>query len=253
MLTERDRERYKRQMSIPGWGEAAQNKLRNAKVFIAGAGGLGSPVAYYLAAAGVGTLVIVDDGKLELSNLNRQILYWETDLGVSKAEAAAERIYEFNRDIEIIPLAERIDETTIDRLAAGTDILMDCLDNFSTRYIINKYAVRNTIPFVHAGVSGFAGQMTFIDPPKSPCLACIFPEVPEQGTVPIAGVTAGVIGSLAALEACKYISGVGNNIRGKLLIWDGEEQIVDTIKITKSKTCPVCGEKAKGRKGDTSG
>jgi molybdopterin-synthase adenylyltransferase len=242
MLTERDRERYRRQLLIPGWGEEAQQKLKNSKVLIAGAGGLGSPVAYYLAAAGVGSLVICDDGKLELSNCNRQILYWETDLGVAKAEAAAERIYEFNRDIEILPLSERIDDDSIERLAGGADLIVDCLDNFETRYVLNRFSVRTKMPFVHAGVSCFAGQLTFIAPPETPCLACIFPEVPEQETVPILGTTTGVIGSLSAMEACKYLAGVGENIKSKLIIWDGEEQIFDTVEITKSETCPVCGK-----------
>lgn len=242
MLTQRDRERYKRQMIIPGWSEAAQEKVKGAKILLAGVGGLGCPIAYYLAAAGVGTLVLADEGKLELSNYNRQILYWETDLGVSKAEAAAERIYEFNRDIEVIPEHGKIDETSIGRLAEGADIIMDCLDNFATRYIINEYAVQNGIPFVHAGVSGFAGQLTFIDPPVTPCLACIFPEVPGQGMIPVAGVTTGVIGSLSAAEACKYLTGTGENLRNKLLIWDGEEQIFDTVEIMKSESCPICGK-----------
>ena len=246
MLTERDRERYRRQVLIPGWGEDGQSKLKNAKVFIAGAGGLGSPVSYYLAGAGVGSLVICDDGKLELSNCNRQILYWETDLGVAKAEAAAERIYEFNRDIEIIPVSERIDDS-IERLAGGADLIVDCLDNFETRYVLNRYSVRTGIPFVHAGVSGFAGQLTFIDPPETPCLACIFPEVPEQGVLPIAGMTTGVIGSLAAMEACKHLTGVGTTLKNKLIIWDGEEQIFDTVEITKSDSCPVCGSAGKER------
>jgi molybdopterin-synthase adenylyltransferase len=242
MLTERDRERYRRQIIIPGWGEEAQEKVKSARILLAGVGGLGSPIAYYLAAAGVGTLVLADEGKLELSNYNRQILYWETDLGVSKAEAAAERIYEFNRDIEVIPEHGKIDETSIGRLAEGADIIMDCLDNFATRYIINEYAVQNGVPFVHAGVSGFAGQLTFIAPPETPCLACIFPEVPEQETVPVLGTTTGVVGSLSAMEACKYLAGIGENIKNKLIIWDGEEQIFDTVEITKSETCPVCGK-----------
>ncbi len=242
MLTERDRERYRRQIIIPGWGEEAQEKVKSARILLAGVGGLGSPIAYYLAAAGVGTLVLADEGKLELSNYNRQILYWETDLGVSKAEAAAERIYEFNRDIEVIPEHGKIDETSIGRLAEGADIIMDCLDNFATRYIINEYAVQNGVPFVHAGVSGFAGQLTFISPPETPCLACIFPEVPEQETVPVLGTTTGVVGSLSAMEACKYLAGVGENMKNKLIIWDGEEQIFDTVEITKSETCPVCGK-----------
>lgn len=241
MLTERDLERYKRQLGISGWGEEQQEMLKNSQVFLAGAGGLGSPVAYYLAAAGVGSLVICDDGRLELSNCNRQILYWETDLGVAKAEAAAERIYEFNRDIEVVPYIDRIDDSTIDRLTSGADLIVDCLDNFQTRYVLNKYSVRTEVPLVHAGVSGFAGQLTFIAPPETACLACIFPEVPEQGEVPIAGVTTGVIGSLSAMEACKYLTGIGKTLKNKLLIWDGEEQVFDTVQIMKSETCPVCG------------
>lgn len=242
MLTERDRERYTRQLLIPGWDEGAQEKLKQARVLIAGAGGLGSPVAYYLAAAGIGTIVICDDGKLELSNCNRQILYWETDLGVAKAEAAAERIYEFNRDIEIIPEATKLDDSTITALAEGADLIMDCLDNFETRYVLNRYTVEHAVPFVHAGVSGFAGQISFIQPPETPCLSCIFPEVPPpEGLIPVAGATVGVVGSLAALEACKYLTGIGGTLKNKLLIWDGEEQIFDTVEIIKSESCPVCG------------
>ncbi len=234
-------ERYLRQMIIPGWGEEGQEKIAAATVFIAGAGGLGSPVAYYLAAAGVGTVRLCDNGEIETSNLNRQVLYGDRDNGKAKAETAAERLRGLNGSIEVIPLAGRIEDSAAAGLVGDADLMIDCLDNFETRYVLNRLSVARGIPLIHAGVAEFSGQMTFLHPPETPCLSCIFPEVPAQGTIPIAGPTAGVMGALEAVEALKYLTGIGRGLRNRLLIWSGEEQTFDTVEIARDDNCPVCG------------
>lgn len=233
-------DRYERQILIPGWGRAGQKRVAAATVFVAGAGGLGSPVALYLAAAGVGTLRLCDGGIVKASNLNRQLLYGNAALGTDKALSAVQRLRGLNPEIELIPLQTRIEENTVEDLVGDADIIIDCLDSFATRYVVNDYAVARNLPLVHAGVAEFAGQITFLHPPKTPCLRCVFPNVPDPSAIPIAGPTAGLIGSLAALEALKYLTGIGRLLRNRLLLWDGTEQCVDTVEIGKDSRCPVC-------------
>jgi adenylyltransferase/sulfurtransferase len=234
-------ERYRRQLALPGWGEDGQEKLKNSTVFVAGAGGLGSPVLFYLALAGVGTIRLCDDGRVERSNLNRQILYGEGDIGRLKTEAAANRLRTANPDVEVIPLNRRIDDGSMEKLAGDADLIVDCLDNFETRYIINRHSVRKGVPFVHAGVAGFSGQMLFVHSPETACLECVFPEVPQSGTVPIAGATAGVVGSLEAVEAIRFLLGEEPAGKNRLLIWSGGDMVFDVIEVDKAENCPVCG------------
>jgi molybdopterin-synthase adenylyltransferase len=234
-------ERYRRQLDLPGWGEKGQEKLKNSTVFVAGAGGLGSPVLLYLAFAGVGTIRLCDDGRVERSNLNRQILYGEGDIGRLKTEAAANRLRAANPDAEVIPLNRRIDDGNVEKTAGDSDLIVDCLDNFETRYVINRHCVRKGAPFVHAGVAGFSGQMLFVHPPETACLACVFPEMPESGIVPIAGATAGVVGSLEAVEAIRFLLGEEPVGKNRLLIWSGGDMVFDVIEVEKAENCPVCG------------
>jgi adenylyltransferase/sulfurtransferase len=240
-LTEKEIERYNRQMLIHGWGEAGQKKLRTATVFIAGAGGLGSPVSIYLAAAGIGRIRICDNGEPELSNLNRQILHAEKDIGKNKTFSAKETLCEINPHVEVIALPEKITAESVDRLAGGSDIIIDCLDNFPTRHILNRYAVDHQLPFIHAGIYGLSGQLTVIHTPATPCLYCLFPGSPPPAVFPVAGVTPGVIGVLEATEAIKYLTGIGKNLKGRLLIWDGETMEFQTVTVQKDPNCPVCG------------
>jgi len=226
-------------MIVSGWGQEVQEKLNSARVFIAGAGGLGSPVLIYLAVAGVGTLRICDFGEPELSNLNRQVLHDESRIGRNKAFSAKETIERINPDITVEPVMDRITEENVSELVDGAVLVVDCLDNFETRHTINRYCVRTGTPMIHAGVHGMHGQITFFRPPETPCLWCMFPGSVPKEIFPIVGATAGVIGSLEALEAIKWITGCGSNLAGQLLIWDGEVMDFQKIEIKKDPNCPV--------------
>jgi adenylyltransferase/sulfurtransferase len=240
-LTEAEYQRYHRQIILPGWGVEGQEKVKEAVVFIAGAGGLGSPVAIYLAAAGVGRIRICDDSEPEISNLNRQILHTDADIGKKKALSAKEMLNKVNPHVKIEPLPFRIERENVDELIGDARIIIDCMDNFPTRHILNEYAVRKRMPFVHGGVIGMCGQITFIHSPETPCLHCIFPGSPPREVFPVVGATPGVIGTLEALEVLKYITGIGENLKGRLLIWDGERMEFQEIAIKKYPNCPVCG------------
>jgi adenylyltransferase/sulfurtransferase len=240
-LTQDEAHRYNRQIILPGWGDEAQLRVRDSTVFIAGAGGLGSAVAFYLAAAGTGTLRICDDGEVELSNLNRQIIHTDESRGSKKVYSAAERIARLNPHVHTLTFDDRIDDLTISRLAGDADIIVDCLDNFETRYVLNRFAVNKGIPMVHAGVYGMAGQITFIESPATPCLQCIFPEAPPAETFPVIGATVGAIGSLEALEALKYLTATGELLKGRLLLFEGDIMKLEELPIEKDPACPVCG------------
>ena len=240
-LTEYDRTRYQRQMLLPGWGDAGQEVLKSACAFIAGAGGLGSPVALYLAAAGVGELRICDSDVIEVSNLNRQILHPEERLGVSKAISAGQTLRAQNASITIQTFAEHLDETTIERIAGSPDIVLDCLDNFETRYLLNRFCIARGIPLVHAAVWGFTGQATFLHSPETPCLRCIVPSAPSKSVFPIVGATAGLVGCLQAAEALKYLAGVGSTLSNTLLILDAEDMEFFRLPVKRRSDCPECG------------
>ena len=207
MLTERELDRYDRQIRL--LGEDGQEKLKDAKVFIAGAGGLGSPISIYLAAAGIGKINLVDKDTVALSNLNRQILHWEKDIDREKAISAKEKLTEINRDIKIDAKSETITEDNASDLVADADLIIDAMDNFSTRYLLNRTALEKGIPFVHGAINGFHGQATTVLPGESACLRCIFREAPPPSVFPVLGVTPGIIGLIQASEAIKYIVGVG--------------------------------------------
>jgi adenylyltransferase/sulfurtransferase len=240
-LTGEDRQRYHRQMLLPEWGEQAQERLAAATVFVAGAGGLGSPVAIYLAAAGVGTLRICDAGQVELSNLNRQILHGQGDIGRDKPASAVESLGRLNPRLRLEPLTETITGKNIAELVGAASLIVDCLDNFDTRYVINEYALHSGMPFVHAGVQGLCGQIGFFNPPETACLACVIPEAPAASTFPIVGATAGLLGCLEALEALKFLTGAGDLLRGRLLFCDGAAMEFQEIALERDPGCPVCG------------
>jgi adenylyltransferase/sulfurtransferase len=241
-LSEQERERYHRQIIFPNWGADTQERLKKAHVFIAGAGGLGSPVSMYLATAGVGTLRICDCGEPELSNLNRQILHDDSRIGINKALSARETLERLNPDIRIETRTKYINDETVDEIIGTVDLIMDCLDNFDTRHVLNRYALRENIPMVHGGVSGMNGQITFLHPPETPCLWCIQPGSPPPVLFPIVGATAGVIGSLQALEAIKYLSGIGTLLKSNVLFWDGAAMDFMMLPQKKNQGCPVCGD-----------
>ncbi|MCZ9313310.1 MAG: HesA/MoeB/ThiF family protein [Methanocorpusculum sp.] len=231
-------ERYARQ--IPVIGNEGQKKLQNATVFLAGCGGLGSPVAFYLAAAGVGHLRIADCDIVDATNLNRQILHRPDRIGMPKAASAKLTLEAFNPDIEITAFASFIDEKTAPRMIGDADIIVDAMDNFTARYILNEMSQTRDIPLMHGGVAGLNGQATLIIPKKTACLSCIFPDAHTTTGTPILGAAAGIIGSIEAEETIKYLTGTGETLAGKLLLWDGAVNRMDVFSVKKSRRCPIC-------------
>jgi molybdopterin/thiamine biosynthesis adenylyltransferase len=241
-LTNQDQARYSRQLVIPQWGEEAQRKLKQAIVFVAGAGGLGSPVIMYLAAAGVGRLRVCDDKEIERSNLNRQVLYSEKDVRKRKVMVAKHRVKALNRSVRFEAIFERIQKWNVRDLVADSDLILDCLDNFKTRFILNEFAVKMGVPLIHAGVRGYSGQVSLIHSPFTPCLSCIVGnDVPSAGEFPILGATAGIVGSLQALEALKYLTGIGGLLKGRILFFNGAQNRFHISREQKRKDCRVCG------------
>ena len=242
-LSEEELKRYHRQMLMEGWGEETQRKLKEATVFIAGAGGLGSPVAIYLAVAGVGQIRICDFDSPDWTNLNRQILHDHTRIGVNKAISAQVTIKRLNPGISVRAFTDKIIASNVDELVGGAEIILDCMDNFPTRYLLNESAIRKNIPLVHGSIWGMDGRLSFIRSPETPCLRCLFSEAPPSEVFPVLGTTPGVIGSLQALETIKYLTGIGTNLKGKLLVWDGQKAEFRTFKALKDPHCPACGNK----------
>lgn len=241
MLSDEEKERYQRQLKLSQWGQAGQERLKQATVFVAGLGGLGSAVSLYLAAAGVGCLRLCDGQTLESSNLNRQILYHETDVGDSKADRAQRQLMVRNSEIEIVACERIIQPDTVADLVADADLVVDCLDNYASRVILNAFAVEHGLPLVHGGVTQWFGQLTFIHSPETPCLCCLFPELKDKNVSPIVGAVAGVIGSLQALEVLKYLVSCGDLLKNRMLYWTGETMQFQERVLRKSPDCPVCG------------
>ena len=232
-------ERYVRQ--IPLIGEDGQRRLSEAAVFIAGAGGLGSPVSIYLAEAGVGEIRIADLDVVDESNLNRQILHPAERLGMLKAESAAKTLAALNPECRVKAFAEKIDADSVLRMAEGADLIIDCMDNFETRYVLNEASHKLNIPLLHGAVTGFSGQITLVIPGETPCLSCIFPKAETTKSAPILGAAAGVVGSMQALEAVRFLVGKPT-LAGKLLLYDGASNVVDVFSVKKSRRCTVCCE-----------
>jgi adenylyltransferase/sulfurtransferase len=239
MLSERERERYKRQLML--FGDEGQERLSKAHIFIAGAGGLGSPVAFYLAVAGIGTITIVDMDVVDQSNLNRQILHTDRDIGRKKTVSAEEKLTAINPDIRIHAIDTRIDETNAARLIGSAGGIVDAMDNYPVRYLLNEVAIQKKIPLFHGAIQGFYGQATTILPKETPCLNCIFPKAPPGEVSPVVGATAGVIGTVQATEVIKYLTMQGDLLTGRLFIWDGLAATAEEIAVEKNPACPVCG------------
>ena len=234
-------ERYKRQLLLAEDFGFSQEKLSRATVFIAGAGGLGSPVAYYLAAAGVGRIIICDNDVIDVSNLNRQILHSTSRVGMPKTESAAAVLNDLNPEISIVPKQALISGDPSE-LIEDADLIIDCLDNIEARYIINDYSIRTGVPVVHGGINGFAGQVSFIAPPETACIRCIFPEAfKSEGPIPVIGATAGIIGSIQAMEALKFLSCSGELLKNTLYIIDGFTGESEKLQLEKNPDCPSCG------------
>jgi molybdopterin-synthase adenylyltransferase len=235
-------DRYHRQMLVPGWGSKGQSRLKASSIFIAGAGGLGSSASIYLAAAGVGEIRICDSDSVTLSNLNRQIMHTDIRVGMPKAESAALTLQELNPTIKVIAYNEYLDRDNLHEIVGFTDIVVDCLDNFETRYLLNSYCIKESIPLVHGAVRGMTGQATFLHSPSTPCFRCIIPQGKEEETMPMVGATPGIIGCIQALEVLKYLTGIGENLKNRMLVFDGEMLAFDEFSIKRRPSCPDCGE-----------
>ena len=245
MLTKDELERYDRQIMIKGIGEEGQEKLKRAKVFIAGAGGLGSPISIYLAAAGVGTMRLVDHDRVELSNLNRQVLHGDADIGKKKIDSAVEKLKKLNQWINIEAISETITEDNVSQLVTGFDLIVDAMDNLPTRYLLNKAAIDKNIPFFHGAVYGFEGRAMTTIPGKTACLWCVYQGRVTQGKFPVIGVAPAVIGCIQATEVIKYITGIGELLTNKLLIYDGLNLEFTKLTVEQDPNCQHCGHLVK--------
>lgn len=241
MLNSDELERYDRQIMIQGLGEKGQENLKQAKVVIAGAGGLGSPAAIYLTAAGVGTIRIIDHDKVELSNLNRQILHWDKDVGRDKVESAREKLSPLNWNVRIETVKETITEANVSHLIGGFDVVVDAMDNLPTRFVLNKAAVENRIAFVHGAVYGLEGRVMTVLPGRSACLRCVYRGLIPPQKFPVIGVTPAVIGCIQATEAIKYITGLGQLLANRLLIYDGQQMRFTELRVKRDPGCEHCG------------
>ncbi len=248
-LTPDQRRRYSRHLLIPEVGEAGQERLLAGRVLLIGAGGLGSPASLYLAAAGVGTLGIIDADVVDDSNLQRQIVHSTDTLGEAKVASAKRTIQALNPDVEVKTYEERLTSENVERiLGEGWDVIVDGADNFPTRYLVNDASVWHGIPVVHGSIYRFEGQVTVFNPGEGPCYRCLFPTPPPPELAPscaeggVLGVLPGIVGSLQANEALKLVLGIGESLQGRLLLLDALGTTIDEVAVQRDPTCPVCGE-----------
>jgi molybdopterin/thiamine biosynthesis adenylyltransferase len=238
MLTKEEMVRYERQIMLPGWGGEGQEKLRKAQVVVAGAGGLGSAILSYLVVAGVGKIRVIDGDTVELSNLNRQILHSDKDIGRKKVDSARDSLQSLNPHIEIEAVGEEITEDNVFELV-GDYPIVDALDNLPGRYLLNRVAVQKRLPLFHGAVYGFDGRATTIIPGKTPCIKCLYKDV-IQGKIPVVGVIPAVIGCIQATEVIKYVVGIGELLINRLLIYDGFGQKFSEASLKQDPHCEEC-------------
>ena len=246
-LSVEQRERYSRHLLIPEIGSEGQQKLLDSKVLLLGAGGLGSPTALYLAAAGVGTLGIVDDDDVDLSNLQRQVIHSTQRIGIPKVDSAEESIHALNPDVNVVKYPVRLDASNIMEIISGYDVIVDGVDNFPTRYLLNDATVRLKIPVVSASILGFDGQLSVFKPYEGPCYRCLYPEppppaelAPSCGANGVLGVLPGTMGLLQATEVVKLIVGIGDPAIGRLLLYDALAATLSEVKVHRDPECPIC-------------
>lgn len=240
--------RYSRQLLLDGFGVEGQCRLRDSRVIVVGAGGLGSPVAYYLAAAGVGTIALADGDRVDLSNLQRQILHTTADLGRAKVESAREKLIRLNPNIKIDTYQEFLTPETAPEIFKNYDFVVECSDNFQTKYLVNDACVAVDKPFSLGGIRMLGGQ-TMTHVPGTACYRCLFPIEPDPSTVPnsssvgVLGSAVGIIGSIQATETIKYITGIGTLLTDRLLVADASTMTFNTISLPRNPKCPLCSEK----------
>jgi molybdopterin/thiamine biosynthesis adenylyltransferase/rhodanese-related sulfurtransferase len=258
-LTDAQRERYSRHILLPEVGEVGQAKLLKSKVLLLGAGGLGSPAALYLGAAGVGTIGIVDADVVDASNLQRQIIHATSRVGMPKVESAAEALAELNPDVKVVAHKERLNSSNVDRIFGDYEVIVDGTDNFPTRYLVNDASVFLGKPVVHGSIFRFDGQVTTFIPEKaakklglaaaSPCYRCLYPEPPPPHLAPscqeagVLGILCGIVGTLQATEAIKILLGKGTTLAGRLMTYDSLKMKFRELKLRRDPSCPVCGPK----------
>jgi len=235
-------ERYQRQLILDGWGHEVQRRLKEARVFIAGIGGLGCPVALNLALAGVGHLRICDADTVEITNLNRQFLHCASELGTTKTVSASQYLGAINPDTNIEGVNQKITSDNVDELVGDCQIIIDCLDNFSARYAINQCAIRKKIPLIHGAVWGMEGRIGVFQPPQTPCLACIFPRQMEPVEIPVLGAVTSATGSMQAIQAIRYLAGREMALKGRLLVMDFSTMKFQELTLKKDPSCPDCGK-----------
>jgi molybdopterin/thiamine biosynthesis adenylyltransferase/rhodanese-related sulfurtransferase len=248
-LSPEQRSRYSRHLLIPEVGVEGQTKLLGSRVLLIGAGGLGSPSSLYLAAAGVGTLGIIDDDRVDASNLQRQIAHSTETLGEWKVDSAKRTLEALNPDVDVVTYKERLTSENVERiLADGWDVIVDGADNFPTRYLVNDASVWHDVPVVHGSIYRFEGQVTVFKPGDGPCYRCLFPTPPPPELAPscaeggVLGVLPGIVGALQANEAIKLLLGIGEPLVGRLLLFDALATEFNEVKLRKDASCPVCGE-----------
>lgn len=241
-LSTEDLERYDRQIMLPEIGVEGQKRLLESRIMVAGAGGLGSPISIYLAAAGIGTIKIIDHDRVSLSNLNRQVMHGDDDIGKYKVDSARESLLNLCSRTNIETIHEKITEENASDLASDCDLIVDAMDNIETRYILNKAAINRNIPFIHGAVNGFEGRAMTVVPGKSACLRCTHKgPAPAPSTFPVIGVTPGVIGTIQATESIKALLGIGTLLCNRLLIFDGLHTKWSEFKIKRNPDCDQCG------------
>src|SRR5881397_3612144 len=249
-LTQEQKQRYSRHLLIPEVGAEGQTRLLQSKALFIGAGGLGSPAALYLAAAGVGTIGIVDFDVVDLSNLQRQILHTNDRVGERKVDSAKKTINALNPDVNVVTHEEMLVADNVDRIIAGYDVILDGTDTFETRYILNDAAVAANIPVVHASVFRFEGQLTTFIPYAGPCYRCLYPTPPPPELAPgcsvagVLGVVPGILGLLQTNEALKVLLGIGDSLAGRLLLFDALDASFTELKLRRDPACPVCSDQA---------
>lgn len=241
MLTPHERERYDRQIMIGEIGQEGQEKLKGSRVVIAGAGGLGSPIAIYLTAAGIGMIRMIDHDQVTLSNLNRQILHWEEDIGRKKVDSAKTKLRNLNSAVELEAIAETITENNASQLVDGCDVIVDAMDNLPTRYILNRAAIEKNMPFFHGAVNGFEGRAMTVIPGETACLRCMYRGPVPQEKFPVVGVAPAIIGSIQATEVIKHLLGIGKLLTNRLLIYDGLNVTFSEFGVKRNPNCDHCG------------